>query len=125
MARIGQNFSTSKRIIDVPLHQIHSCDDIIKTDKKHQTQHNFTDGCGYISTSLMNKIITEYDLVKCSAVQFRLGGAYKGVLQENPDLGPEDKILVRDSQKKFEPKGNFLDLGVIRCASFSQGHLNR
>ena len=74
----------------------------------------------------MNKIVknSAYELVRCSAFQIRLGGAYKGVLQENPDL-PDNMIYYRSSMKKFEPKGDKLELGIIRCATFSQGHLNR
>jgi hypothetical protein len=99
LARIGQVYSTSRCIADIPLTQI-----VREEEITNGTEYNFTDGCGYISTSLMNKVLAEYDLVKCSAVQIRLGGAIKGVLQENPDLGQDDLIAYRDGMKKFEPK---------------------
>ena len=114
LARIGQVYSTSRRILDIPLDQI-----VREEEITNGTEYNFTDGCGYISTSLMKHVLDEYDLVKCSAVQIRLGGAIKGVLQENPDLGQDDLIAYRDGMKKFEPSGNMLDLGIIRCSTFS------
>ena len=63
-----------------------------------------------------------------SAFQIRIGGA-KGILAVNKDKsifkvnGHEYNILLRKSQVKF-PSQN-LSLEIVRCATFSQGYLNR
>jgi hypothetical protein len=61
-----------------------------------------------------------------SAFQIRLGGA-KGVLVVNNNTALFEKhncqVLLRNSQVKF-PSVN-LSLDIVRCATFSQGYLNR
>jgi hypothetical protein len=49
-------------------------------------------------------------------------GGYKGVLTYDPEL-PGECVVVRPSMRKFETDDR--TLGVIRCATFSQGFLNR
>jgi RNA-dependent RNA polymerase len=45
----------------------------------------FTDGCGYISPCLAQKVADKHQVKTVSAVQIRIGGA-KGVCMIKPDL---------------------------------------
>ena len=81
----------------------------------------FTDGIGNISTELAGLIDEKYDLNKCSAYQVRMGGV-KGVLMHDPNL--KDRLIqIRPSQTKVNSKDT--DLEIVRCATYSQGYLNR
>jgi len=66
-------------------------------------------------------VAKEFNLSQCSAFQIRLAGA-KGVLMVNPKLIGR-YVKLRRSQVKFVQKD--FDLNVVRCATFSQGFLNR
>ncbi|TNV86912.1 hypothetical protein FGO68_gene10314 [Halteria grandinella] len=138
-ARRGQCFTTTKQIIDLEMGKhILKIDDIKrvrediderdKEQKKIVEYYTFTDGCGNISAALCDEINIKFGLLKCSAYQVRLGGA-KGVLMfkrfEKEEQYKNDQLLVelRPSQLKFETTDYPLE--VIRCATFSQGYLNR
>jgi hypothetical protein len=84
----------------------------------------FSDGCGYASQEIMEKVAQKFDLHQTSAIQIRFGG-FKGVLMAHPGLKNLKgiQILFRESMKKFE--GNLRELSVIRCATYSPAYLNR
>ena len=57
-------------------------------------------------------------------------GGYKGVLIAHPGLGEAlpngektPQLLLRESMRKFD--GKLLELGVIRCSTYSPAYLNR
>lgn len=129
-ARRGQCFSTAKYITDIDRSRLEVIEDVKRNG------FTFTDGCGSISESLAALISEKFKLpISSSAFQIRLGGA-KGVLMVKPDnemtrLTIEDyevvetpvDIRLRESQVKFASSD--LSLNVVRCATFSQGYLNR
>ncbi|CDW74505.1 rna-directed rna polymerase [Stylonychia lemnae] len=139
-ARIGQCFSTTKYVCRLnEKENVRYIDDLkVKKTDDNEDKNGFycyTDGCGNISESLCNKIAESHNLEKCSAFQIRLGGI-KGVLMKKiysmQDGGiyvdeknklQGDMVEIRPSQIKF--KCDQWDLEVIRCATFSQGYLNR
>jgi RNA-dependent RNA polymerase len=88
----------------------------------------FTDGAGHISPRLAAYVSERFGYLPCSAFQIRIGGA-KGVLmtmKSNDDLindGRRYDIRLRESQIKFP--SNDLSFNVVRCATYSQGYLNR
>jgi RNA-dependent RNA polymerase len=88
----------------------------------------FSDGCGFIRPDVAHEIAAKFKFTKVSGFQIRLGGA-KGVLAVCNDLSKfkdgdkEYKILLRNSQVKFQSDN--LTLDIVRCATFSQGFLNR
>lgn len=94
--------------------------------KEHDVEFCFTDGSGNISPALCDEIDYTYGIKGCSAYQIRIGGC-KGVLLKKLELKekePGKKIIeVRPSMIKF--KSDDLGLEIIRCATFSQGYLNR
>ena len=114
-ARRGQCFSTTKHIMNIDQDEIEIVKDIINNG------FTFTDGCGKVSSEIAEIIAHEFGLQKASAFQIRIGGA-KGVLMESKDLTGR-MVVLRDSQIKF--KSNDLGLNVVRCATYSQGYLNR
>lgn len=123
-SRVGMCLSTTKKIegLEVDAAQVR---DVIPDIKTPDGTFNFTDGSGFISQELMDIVRKEYGLDECAAIQVRVGGA-KGVLHLNPFL--EGKIIqLREGMKKFAvtPTTSTVDIEVIRCATFSQGHLNR
>lgn len=59
-ARIGQAFSTTKPIETTKL-TVQRIKDIVEVDK-NKDKMIFTDGCGYVSRDLANKINGEYFL---------------------------------------------------------------
>jgi len=82
----------------------------------------FTDGLGNISNELAALIDKKFGIKYCSAYQVRIGGL-KGVFMRNHEISNEKLIQFRPSQDKF--KSNDTKLEVIRCATYSQGFLNR
>ena len=123
-ARRGQCFSTTKNVTTL------SKDDVsLSLPDIERDGFNFSDGCGLIHPDLAQQIANKYKFSNISAFQIRLGGA-NGVLAVADDIkmfkkqdGTEFKVLLRPSQVKF-PSENFT-LDIIRCATFSQGFLNR
>lgn len=89
--------------------------------KKKNAVYTFSDGSGYISEELAELIAKKHGYQKCSAFQVRMGGI-KGVLVWKPELDGR-LIQVRKSQIKFPSESRKLE--IIRCATFSQGYLNR
>ena len=83
----------------------------------------FTDGTGNISSDLCHKINEYYGLKFCAAYQIRLAG-FKGVLMRKNIMPDGVKIQYRPSMRKFDGKGQ-LELGIIRCATYSPAYLNR
>ena len=80
-ARKGQCFSTSKFVADLNPEAVE-----MNTPDIKRNGFNFTDGFGYISESLSNKIAqVEFRATKASAYQIRIAGA-KGVLMVNKDM---------------------------------------
>ena len=124
-ARRGQCFSTAKFILTLRPEQIISNYPDIKRNGKC-----FTDGAGHISPRLAAYVSERFGYLPCSAFQIRIGGA-KGVLmtmKSNEDLvnketGRKYDIRLRESQIKFP--SNDLTFNVVRCATYSQGYLNR
>ncbi|PKY19633.1 RdRP-domain-containing protein [Rhizophagus irregularis] len=115
-ARMGQCFSSTREIQDLPVNNIEEISDIVKNG------YTFSDGTGKLSFSLANKIAQELELKYIpSAFQFRLAG-YKGVLCQSRFVRG-DEIKVRPSQYKFESSHNVLE--VIRCSNFIPAYLNR
>lgn len=126
-ARRGQCFSTTKKVQDLlPGRVLQGYPD------EERNGHCFSDGCGWIHPELADKVAHAFKHTHMSAFQIRIGGA-KGVLATNNNLelfqkeegGENDyyQVLLRSSQMKF-PAGN-LTLELVRCATFSQGYLNR
>jgi hypothetical protein len=89
--------------------------------KDYSLKYIFTDGCGNVSAELAELVDKEFGLLRCSAYQIRLGGV-KGVLMLKPELKGR-RVEIRPSMVKF--RSNYRKLEVIRCATFSQGYLNR
>jgi RNA-dependent RNA polymerase len=126
-ARRGQCFTTTKFITKLEGSQLQLIDDIeLQKEDDPYEKYCFTDGCGNISNALCDMINEKFGLLQCSAYQVRLGGI-KGVLINKPKLSEDDEeikvIEYRRSQEKFKSQDYFLE--VIRCATFSQGYLNR
>jgi hypothetical protein len=115
-ARMGQCFSSTRAIQDLPVNNIDEISDVIING------YTFSDGTGKLSFSLANKIAEKLELKYIpSAFQFRLAG-YKGVLCQSRSARG-DEIKVRPSQYKFE--SNHTVLEVIRCSTFIPAYLNR
>ena len=120
-ARIGQCFSTTQHFKTLGSSDLCEIQDVFNVDPASGARYCMTDGGGLISKKLSQEINKKYGLLHCSAYQIRLGGR-KGVLLMDPSL-KEDSVFARDSMKKFESPST--DLEIIRCATYSQGHLNR
>jgi RNA-dependent RNA polymerase len=119
LSRQGQCFSGTKFIATLLESEIKIIDDIIRGEGDRE--FCFTDGIGNISTEIAGLIDEKYDLNKCSAYQVRMGGV-KGVLMHDPNL--KDRLVeIRPSQTKVNSKDT--DLEIVRCATYSQGYLNR
>jgi len=115
-ARMGQCFSSTRAIVNLPVNDIKEIPDIIRN------RFTFSDGIGKISYSLSKRIAEKLELKTTpSAFQFRLAG-YKGVLCQSRYLR-DNQIQVRPSQRKF--KSNHYILEVIRGSSFIPAYLNR
>ncbi len=106
MARIGQNFSTSKHAVTLDPEQITIIDDLAPPN----SPWIYTDGVGTISLLLardieaaLNADASSYDLgrrVASTCYQVRIGGA-KGMLSIDPTLTGR-KVCLRRSMIKFE-----------------------
>jgi len=123
-ARRGQCFSTTKNVAQLDTSTV-----IQNYPDIERNGFTFSDGCGFIRPDLALQIAQSFKFTNISAFQVRLGGA-KGVLAVNPDSeiynteeGGQALVLLRNSQVKF-PSDN-LSLDIVRCATFSQGYLNR
>lgn len=116
MARKGQIFSGTVAITTLEPHEMQEIPDI------EHDGYNFTDGAGNISSELCGLIDRQFNHSDCSAYQVRIGGL-KGVFVRNPDISEDRLLQWRPSQQKFKSKHT--DLEIIRCATFSQGFLNR
>ncbi|GBB88560.1 hypothetical protein RclHR1_01510011 [Rhizophagus clarus] len=115
-ARMGQCFSSTRAILDLPVNNIEEISDVVMNG------FNFSDGIGKLSFSLASKISEKLELKYIpSAFQFRLAG-YKGILCQSR-YARGDQICVRPSQYKFESNHNILE--VIRCSAFIPAYLNR
>ncbi|CAO1625409.1 unnamed protein product [Parajaminaea phylloscopi] len=102
-ARMGQAFTTTPFAIDVPVKQISRV-----PDKKSAYGPEFTDGCGYISSNIVQRL-HEKDprrrrkrkkAVLPTVFQVRIGGA-KGVLALNTAAVGMD-VALRTSMIKFQ-----------------------
>jgi hypothetical protein len=115
-ARRGQCLSTTNFIKHLQKENIVIIPDI--------TRNNFifTDGIGKISKGLAKIICEKMKMEYASAFQIRIGGV-KGILSIDPSINENEQIQVRPSMTKYE--SNDLQLGVVRCSSYSQGYLNR
>lgn len=122
MARQGQSMSSSTYIYEIPKKEEDQFVEMIH-DVERST-HVFSDGCGYISEWLMEKVAERFKVFKASAIQMRYSG-FKGVLVTHPLLGKNGlpHIWFRKSMKKFE--GKFNELSTIRISTFSPAYLNR
>ncbi|KAF9159929.1 hypothetical protein DFQ26_006029 [Actinomortierella ambigua] len=124
-ARMGQCFSSTKPVRELPPDSVHLVKDIKRGDAI------FSDGCGLISPALAKFITARLDLDAApSAFQIRLGGS-KGVLAVAPrdapaaaNLDPNKAwVIIRDSMKKFD--SNYTMLEIIRTSRFTPAYLNR
>lgn len=135
LARQGQCFSTTKAIegltilmedfteitdVKVEISRDYYDEGEVVEDKEY---FNFTDGSGFISAEMSQTINKAYDLNDCNTYQVRVGGC-KGVLHVSPFLEGK-KVQYRKSMKKFDVSGDSVSIEIIRCGTFSQGHLNR
>ncbi|KAI9163352.1 RNA-dependent RNA polymerase 1 [Paramyrothecium foliicola] len=117
-ARVGQCFSTTRRVRGVPTPDVHLI---------HDTERNgycFTDGVGIVSSLLAKMMTNEMDLdlqVDPTVFQFRMGG-YKGLLAVWPHVKGL-QVHARKSQQKFHSSYNNLE--VIRCAKYATATLNQ
>ncbi len=115
MARLGQNFSTSKFGADLSAAEVGAVEPDIapQLGRGRQSPWVFTDGCGTISPLLADEIerrmvaqLSEYDRrrqVSSTCYQIRLGGA-KGMVSIDPTLAGR-WVVVRESMVKFEAAG--------------------
>ncbi|KAF9978409.1 hypothetical protein BGZ73_002588 [Actinomortierella ambigua] len=124
-ARMGQCFSSTMPVRELPADTVHLVPDIEYHDAV------LSDGCGLISPALAGFIASHLNLdVVPSAFQIRLGGS-KGVLAVAPpaapaaaNLDPNDAwVIIRPSMKKFD--SNFTMLEIIRTSGFTPAYLNR
>lgn len=118
-ARRGQCFSTTKKVLDLRKELV--CQDYPDIERNG---HVFSDGCGLIHPDRAQDIARIFKFTNISAFQIRLGGA-KGVLAVSKEQfeNNQSQVILRKSQVKF-PSDN-LTLDIVRCATFSQGFLNR
>ena len=122
-ARRGQCFSTTKKVTELDSTIVYQ-----GLEDVERNGHVFSDGCGWISEELARNVAGYFNHGRISAFQIRVGGA-KGILAVNTDRsafvrdGHRYHIMLRKSQVKF-PSEN-LTLEVVRCATFSQGYLNK
>ncbi|CAO3568322.1 unnamed protein product [Mortierella alpina] len=115
-ARMGQCFSSTRAIANLSAPEVKMIDDIIRND------HNFSDGCGRLSSKLAQMIGIELEKETTpAAFQIRIGGS-KGVLALDPRL--KDKcVQIRPSMKKFGVEHYVLE--VIKTSAFIPSYLNR
>nr|CAG8498711.1 9679_t:CDS:2 [Entrophospora candida] len=115
-ARMGQCFSSTRPVVNLPVNDIREIPDIVRNG------FTFSDGVGKISYNLSTKIAEILELKSVpSAFQFRLAG-YKGVLCQSRYLRG-NQIHVRPSQNKFESSHNVLE--IIRGSCNITAYLNR
>ncbi|KAG0251066.1 hypothetical protein BG011_007879 [Mortierella polycephala] len=115
-ARMGQCFSSTRAIANLAASEVEMIDDI------EHNGHNFSDGCGRLSSNLAQIIGLELEKeVTPAAFQIRLGGS-KGVLVTYPNLVGR-KVQIRPSMKKFDVAHYVLE--VIKTSSFIPSYLNR
>ncbi|KAK0717081.1 RNA dependent RNA polymerase-domain-containing protein [Lasiosphaeria miniovina] len=116
-ARIGQCFSTTRRVPGI------SAPRIVKIPDVQKGKYCFTDGVGKISGLLARFVAEDWDIISPapSAYQFRMGGC-KGVLVVWPDVKGTE-VHIRKSQEKFFAEFNGLE--VVKCSQFSNATLNR
>ncbi|CAG8586766.1 4785_t:CDS:1, partial [Racocetra fulgida] len=103
--RIGLLFTSGERVLELPSEKYDNIDDI------ERNNFNFTDGCGFVSKSLIKKIAKEMDLEfqdkrhYPSVIQIRYQG-FKGILLLGSHLkGTNKDCEFRKSMKKFNYKG--------------------
>lgn len=94
--RFALQFSTTVPFEYIPPHHFHRIDD------KFIGKYNFTDGCGFIGKSLLDRAIKKlnYEPQTC-AIQVRIGGC-KGVLVLNERLHDPEGIYLPPSMIKYE-----------------------
>ncbi|CAG8536683.1 5562_t:CDS:1 [Gigaspora margarita] len=122
--RIGLLFTTGDKVLDLPSEKYDNIDDI------ERNNFNFTDGCGFVSKSLIKKIAKKMDLqfrdkrLYPSIIQIRYQG-FKGILLLGSHLNGKDKDCeFRKSMNKFNYKGpnDFCVVGYSKPYTF--GRLN-
>lgn len=115
-ARLGQCFSTTRLLHDIPAPTIVSIPDV------ERNGFCFTDGVGKISLRLAKMIADQWktDYIP-SAFQFRMGGC-KGVLVTWPEAN-DFEVHIRKSQEKFSSEFNGLE--IIRLSHYTTATLNR
>jgi RNA-dependent RNA polymerase len=129
LARQGQSMSSSTHICELRPHEFGKSNEFEQIKDIVNADFTFTDGSGYASEEIMQRVADAFDFNRVSAIQMRFGG-FKGVLIAHPGLGKvrangekTPQLLLRESMKKFE--GKLLELGVIRCSTYSPAYLNR
>jgi hypothetical protein len=93
LARQGQAMSSSTFITTLSKDQYKVINDVAFNG------YEFSDGCGYISSGILQKVCDKFEVYKASAIQMRFG-EFKGVLMEHPSLTGE-QVFFRKSMKKF------------------------
>ncbi|OWF46871.1 uncharacterized protein LOC110455104 [Mizuhopecten yessoensis] len=117
VSRMGLCFSASKATVAVEDESVEYVSDI-----KNES-YCFTDGIGMISVSLAEKVAKKLKFEEVpSAFQIRYGGC-KGVVAQNPTLGAGDKILIRNSMRKFKSLSKNLE--ILSTTRPGKLHLNR
>eukprot|EP00898_Chlorokybus_atmophyticus_P003162 jgi/Chlat1/3847/Chrsp26S03977 len=117
-ARMGQCFSSTTRICEIPRSEVQHLEDVTRNG------FAFSDGAGWLSQDLVDRIVAKLHprslRPKPSAFQIRFRG-YKGVVSLKPTA---TSILgLRPSMKKFD--SDVPDFEVIQSADFWPGFLNR
>ncbi|KAF2273695.1 RdRP-domain-containing protein [Westerdykella ornata] len=118
-ARLGQCFSTTRAIQNVPIQ-------IVQIPDIERNGFNFTDGVGKLSLFLAQMAAQELGIQNAfedppSLYQFRLGGC-KGVLALDPNI-QGGVVHIRPSQYKFTAPVRGLE--VIRASAFATAYFNR
>ncbi|ROW10512.1 hypothetical protein VMCG_02136 [Cytospora schulzeri] len=119
-ARMGQCFTTTRRVRGISVRTIRHIADIERN--MDGRVWSFTDGVGKISSFLATVIANERNLLESSSCfQMRMGGC-KGVLVVWPDV-PPGEVHIRPSQEKFEARYKALE--IIKTSSYSHATLNK
>ncbi|XP_033739306.1 uncharacterized protein LOC117326693 [Pecten maximus] len=117
VSRMGLCFSASKATLAVDDRKVEFIPDI------ENESYCFTDGIGKISVSLAEKVAETLKLDEVpSAFQIRYGGC-KGVVAQDPTLGPQDQMHISTSMKKFESPSKHLE--ILQTSRPGQLHLNK
>ncbi|KAK9108004.1 hypothetical protein Syun_024015 [Stephania yunnanensis] len=105
-ARMGQLFSSSRQIFDVPARDVENIPDVeVTTDG---VKYCFSDGIGRISSSFAKQVAKKCGLKEVpSAFQIRYGG-YKGVIAV--DRNSFRKMSLRKSMQKFDSNNRMLNI---------------